>query len=179
MERYRLNTKNFSKFKRGVRGGEHYIEKPCLSCVPNDMAIHSPNIKSYYDVSKNLLNKYKKYLPNLTPTQIEVGMTLENRSSVEIIFWECRNCSTKSPMKYSNWNYSKGKTGNHLKLFELIEDLDDVGYNRDLNTEWHLVAFEKGNFINTEFQADNKIQVSARKSTNNNPESKTKGENDE
>ena len=30
-----------------------------------------------------------------------------------------------------------------------------------------------------EFQADNKIQVSARKSTNNNPESKTKGENDE
>ena len=31
----------------------------------------------------------------------------------------------------------------------------------------------------TEFQADNKIQVSARKSTNNNPESKTRGENDE
>ena len=30
-----------------------------------------------------------------------------------------------------------------------------------------------------EFQADNKIQVSARKSTNNNPESKTRGENDE
>ena len=28
----------------------------------------------------------------------------------------------------------------------------------------------------TEFQADNKIQVSARKSTNNNPESKTRGE---
>ena len=28
----------------------------------------------------------------------------------------------------------------------------------------------------TEFQADNKIQVSARKSTNNNPESKTKGD---
>ena len=31
----------------------------------------------------------------------------------------------------------------------------------------------------TEFQADNTIQVSARKSTNNNPELKTKGENDE
>jgi len=31
----------------------------------------------------------------------------------------------------------------------------------------------------TEFQADNKIQVSAGKSTNNNPEFKTKGENDE
>ena len=31
----------------------------------------------------------------------------------------------------------------------------------------------------TEFQADNKIQVSAGKSTNNNPESKTRGENDE
>ena len=31
----------------------------------------------------------------------------------------------------------------------------------------------------TKFQADNKIQVSARKSTNNNPELKTKGENDE
>ena len=31
----------------------------------------------------------------------------------------------------------------------------------------------------TEFQADDKIQVSAGKSTNNNPESKTRGENDE
>ena len=31
----------------------------------------------------------------------------------------------------------------------------------------------------TIFQADNKIQVSAGKSTNNNPESKTRGENDE
>ena len=31
----------------------------------------------------------------------------------------------------------------------------------------------------TEFQADNTIQVSAGKSTNNNPELKTKGENDE
>jgi hypothetical protein len=30
--------------------------------------------------------------------------------------------------------------------------------------------------VKTEFQADNKIQVSAGKSTNNNPESKTKGE---
>ena len=33
--------------------------------------------------------------------------------------------------------------------------------------------------IITEFQADNKIQASAGKSTNNNPESKTRGENDE
>ena len=33
--------------------------------------------------------------------------------------------------------------------------------------------------LETEFVADNKIQVSAGKSTNNNPESKTKGENDE
>ena len=33
--------------------------------------------------------------------------------------------------------------------------------------------------VKTEFQADNKIQVSAGKSTNNNPELKTKGENDE
>ena len=39
--------------------------------------------------------------------------------------------------------------------------------------------YEKATPIKTEFQADNKIQVSARKSTNNNPESKTKGENDE
>ena len=30
-----------------------------------------------------------------------------------------------------------------------------------------------------EFQADNKIQVSAGKSTNNNPELKTRGENDD
>ena len=33
--------------------------------------------------------------------------------------------------------------------------------------------------VKTEFQADDKIQVSAGKSTNNNPESKTRGENDE
>ena len=39
--------------------------------------------------------------------------------------------------------------------------------------------FKKGIINITEFQADNKIQVSARKSTNNNPESKTRGENDE
>jgi hypothetical protein len=30
MKRYRLNTKNFSKAKRGIRGGEYYLEKPCL-----------------------------------------------------------------------------------------------------------------------------------------------------
>jgi hypothetical protein len=150
MDRYRLNTKNFSKFKRGLRSGEYYIEKPCLSCMPNDTAIHSPNCKTYYSVPKELLNKYKKYLPNLTPSEIEVGFTEENRSSVNIIFWECRNCSTKSPKKWINWDYSKGKTGNHFELFKLIEDLDDVCYNRDLNEKWHLESFEKENFINIE-----------------------------
>ena len=38
---------------------------------------------------------------------------------------------------------------------------------------------DKLDLVKTEFQADNKIQVSAGKSTNNNPESKTRGENDE
>ena len=150
MNRYRLNTKNFSKFKRGIRNGEHYLEKPCLSCSPNDTAIHSPNSKTYYSVPKELLNKYKKYLPNLTDTEIEVGITIENRESVNIIFWECRNCSTKSPYKWINWDYSKGVTGNHFELFNLIEDLDDVCYNRDLNEKWHLESFEKQNFINIE-----------------------------
>jgi len=73
---------------------------------------------------------------------------MEDRS-IEIIFWECRNCATKSPMKYSNWNYSKGITGNHFKLFELIEDLDDVS-RIEFDREWHLEAFEKRNFINIE-----------------------------
>jgi len=147
MNRYRLNTKNFSKFKRGIRGGEYYIEKPCLGCMPNDNAIHSPNCKTYYSVPKELLNKYKKYLPNLTPTQIEVGFTEETRSSVDIVFWECRNCGTKSPQKWINWDYSKGKTGNHLKLFNLIEDLEDVSCI-DFDKKWHLESFEKQNFIN-------------------------------
>ena len=35
---------------------------------------------------------------------------------------------------------------------------------------------DKLDLVKTEFQADNKIQVSAGKSTNNNPESKTNGE---
>ena len=49
------------------------------------------------------------------------------------------------------------------------------------NTKPRLCAiFNENNIADlTEFQADNKIQVSARKSTNNNPESKTRGENDE
>jgi len=148
MNRYRLNTKNFSKAKRGIRGGEYYLEKPCLGCIPDSNAIHKQESKSYYEIPKELLNKYKKYLPNLTPTEIEVGITMEDRS-IEIIFWECRNCATKSPMKYSNWNYSKGITGNHFKLFELIEDLDDVS-RIEFDREWHLEAFEKRNFINIE-----------------------------
>ena len=152
MNRYRLNTKNFSKAKRGIRGGEYYLEKPCLGCNPNRNAIHKQEIKTYYEIPKELLNKYKKYLPNLTDTEIEVGITLENRQSVNIIFWECRNCSTKSPMKYSNWN-KKGITGNHFKLFELIEDLDDVS-RIEFDREWHLEAFEKRNFINIEKESD-------------------------
>ena len=148
MNRYRLNTKNFSKAKRGIRGGEYYLEKPCLGCNPDSNAIHKHESKSYYEIPKELLDKYKKYLPNLTPTEIEVGITIEDRS-IEIIFWECRNCATKSPMKYSNWNYSKGITGNHFKLFELIEDLDDVS-RIEFDREWHLEAFEKRNFINIE-----------------------------
>jgi len=149
MNRYRLNTKNFSKAKRGIRGGEYYLEKPCLGCTPDSNAIHKQEIKTYYEIPKELLNKYKKYLPNLTDTEIEVGITIENRQSVNIIFWECRNCSTKSPMKYSNWNKKKGITGNHFKLFELIEDLDDVSCI-EFDREWHLEAFEKRNFINIE-----------------------------
>jgi len=151
MSRYRLNTKNFSKAKRGIRGGEYYLEKPCLGCIPDSNAIHKQESKSYYEIPKELLNKYKKYLPNLTPTEIEVGITMEDRS-IEIIFWECRNCATKSPMKYSNWNYLKGITGNHFKLFELIEDLDDVS-GIEFDREWHLEAFEKRNFINIEERA--------------------------
>ena len=42
-----------------------------------------------------------------------------------------------------------------------------------------MLKVEKLKKLNTKFQADNKIQVSAGKSTNNNPELKTKGENDE
>jgi hypothetical protein len=147
MNRYRLNTKNFSKAKRGIRGGEYYLEKPCLGCTPDSNAIHKQEIKTYYEIPKELLNKYKKYLPNLTDTEIEVGITIENRQSVNIIFWECRNCSTKSPMKYSNWNKKKGITGNHFKLFNLIEDLDDVSCI-DFDKKWHLESFEKQNFIN-------------------------------
>ena len=148
MNRYRLNTKNFSKFKRGVRGGEHYIEKPCLSCQPNNNAILHMRAETYYQVPLELQKKYKKYLPKLEDYSIEAGATEENRISIKILFWSCANCSTKAPINYINWN-KKGKiTGNHLKLFELIEDLDDVGYTRNLNEKWHLESFAKQNFIN-------------------------------
>lgn len=85
MNRYRVNPKNFPKFKRGFRGGEYYLEKPCLGCQANSFAIHKEGKQTFYP-SKELLNKYKKYLPKLTPTEIEVGVTEENRDSVEIIF---------------------------------------------------------------------------------------------
>ena len=146
MNRYRLNTKNFSKFKRGYRCGETYIEQPCLCCSPDRNAILHMEKKTYYRVPLELQKKYKKYLPKLS--EWDIGSTEENRSSIEILFWSCANCGAKAPINHINWN-KKGKiTGNHLKLFELIEDLDDVGYNRDLNEEWHLESFEKGNFIN-------------------------------
>ena len=156
MNRYRLNYKNFSKFKRGYRSGETYIEQPCLCCSPNINAILHMQKETYYGVPLELQKKYKKYLPKLN-TEWETESTEENRLSIEILFWECANCGTKAPINYINWN-KKGKiTGNHLKLFELIEDLDDVGYNRDLNEEWHLDAFEKGNFINISNKVDSSV----------------------
>ena len=60
------------------------------------------------------------------------------------------------PSKYYKW-HNKSYSFNHV-------------VKRILND------FKKGIINITEFQADNKIQVSARKSTNNNPESKTNGE---
>ena len=59
----------------------------------------------------------------------------------------------------------------------LPEDIEDGNF--DGYWFWKkLTKINKPKLI-TEFQADNKIQVSAGKSTNNNPELKTKGENDE
>ena len=59
----------------------------------------------------------------------------------------------------------------------LPEDIEDGNF--DGYWFWKkLTKINKPKLI-TEFQADNKIQVSAGKSTNNNPESKTRGENDE
>ncbi len=139
MNRYRLNYKNFSKFKRGYKKGEQYILQPCLNCQPNGEAILRMQKETYYEVPKDLLIKYKKYLPKLSDRM--------SQADIDILFWECANCGTKAPANYINWN-KKGLTGNHLKLFELIEDLDDVGYNSGLNEEWHLESFKKGNFIN-------------------------------
>jgi len=150
MNRYRLNTKNFSKAKRGIRGGKEYILKPCLNCSPNANAILHMNKKTYYEVPLDLQKKYKNYLPKLEDWNISGGSTENNRISIDVIFWSCANCGTKSPINYINWN-KKGKiTGNHLKLFELIEDLDDVCYSSNLKEKWHLEAFEKRNFINIE-----------------------------
>jgi len=59
----------------------------------------------------------------------------------------------------------------HIKHFDTpSEELEDHGY-------WKRVKNVR--YPSIDFQADNKIQVSAGKSTNNNPESKTRGENDE
>jgi|TARA_Y100000034_G_scaffold13632_1_gene14240 hypothetical protein len=155
MNRYRLNYKNFSKFKRGFRLGEKYIEQPCLNCQTDANAILLMKKETYYRVPLELQKKYKKYLPKLAEWETE--STEENRLSIEILFWECANCGTKAPINYINWN-KKGKiTGNHLKLFELIEDLDDVGYNSGLKEKWHLDAFEKGNFINISNQVGSAV----------------------
>ena len=67
------------------------------------------------------------------------------------------------------------------KDFEIAEKINRNN-NKKNREQGHITDFGLdcvGNKQFTEFQADNKIQVSAGKSTNNNPELKTKGENDE
>jgi hypothetical protein len=71
MNRYRLNTKNFSKAKRGIRGGEYYIRKTMFRLYCQIVHCNSLNkkCKTYYEIPKELLNKYKKYLPNYNSIQ--------------------------------------------------------------------------------------------------------------
>ena len=70
MNRYRLNYKNFSKFKRGVRGGAQYVEQPCLNCQTSGGAIFKMKKETYYRVPLELQKKYKKYLPKLAEWEI-------------------------------------------------------------------------------------------------------------
>ena len=118
MKRYRLNRKIFG-IKRYVSNKVQYIKKPCLGCMPDRDAIHTCNQKTYYDIPEQLKNKY-----NISQDSIYK----------HIGFWECCNCRTKSPIK------------GFTKLFNLIEDLDDVS-NIEFKEEWHLRAFENKYFV--------------------------------
>ena len=80
----------------------------------------------------------------------------------------------------SGYHISKGAEG----IFYILNDGKTFLTDGKINLGGMGASTYYKNNINlkkllTEFQADNKIQVSAGKSTNNNPELKTKGENDE
>ena len=75
--------------------------------------------------------------------------------------------------EYGDRNY-----GDTIKARIKDEDYFDNDNLQDTTFFRKITKINRPKII-TEFQADNKIQVSARKSTNNNPELKTKGENDE
>ena len=75
---------------------------------------------------------------------------------------------------------SKFQVGNKITVKATIKEhtIDKKDVDSETKIGMPLTVITRPKLI-TEFQADNKIQVSARKSTNNNPESKTRGENDE
>ena len=83
------------------------------------------------------------------------------------------------------WNVSKEDGLLHLPFPDMTSDLYNCGFIYKTVKEKTDKAREDDdekfwdNYLKTEFQADDKIQASAGKSTNNNPELKTKGENDE
>jgi len=74
-------------------------------------------------------------------------------------------------------NHSKRIYHFEIKINGLHYESRDNYFGRKKDAQKYID--KNRNKLETEFQADDKIQVSAGKSTNNNPESKTKGENDE
>ena len=86
---------------------------------------------------------------------------------------------TEYQKNYFHVDKNDMENGISSKYYKWYSGGADIGQSFKYVVKRILNDFKKGIINITEFQADNKIQVSARKSTNNNPELKTKGENDE
>ena len=106
-----------------------------------------------------------------------------------VIYWHQRGREMGYELCKGRWDYepSENEVLTNLKTFETktikvknpkiyFYHVPCVWFPKTKKEDCFRIANKK---ILKEFQADNKIQVSAGKSTNNNPESKTRGEQHE
>ena len=131
---------------------------------------------------KNAKLEQLKHIGNIND-KVELALTITDVFSYKIhlehtflpIFQTCYKFSDSDNNRFIYFGTIElGQKFDNIKIKATIKQHTTDKYNSLIK----LTVLKRPKLI-TEFQADNKIQVSAGKSTNNNPESKTRGENDE